>query len=183
MAFFVRKFERAKWESSVDAYIESGKNKNHIQGDTFSKCLFTTDNTLSVWYSETSNWDDMTDLLAVIFSSGDGPNRSDIIIIDENDLPGINITDEIGDAPVTAQHNKLHRNFSKINYESMGYVAEKIATIIMEDREKKEENRRYRRFSEKRVESIVKNAATQGIIDIEKACARDRWATRLQPTT
>ncbi|MBL0559284.1 hypothetical protein [Aeromonas hydrophila] len=183
MAFFIRKFDQAKWDSSVEAYIKSGKDKKCINGDTFSKCLFTTGNTLSVWHSETSNWDEITNLLAVIFSASDGPSRSDIIIINETDLAGIDITNEIGGAPVNIEYNKLHRNFSNINYESMGYVAERIATIIMEDCEKEESVRRYRRFSEKKVESIVKKAADIGIIDLEKARLKERWARRFEPTT
>ncbi|MFM4938147.1 hypothetical protein [Aeromonas enteropelogenes] len=183
MAFFVRKFERAKWDSSVQAYINAGNNKNYILGDTFSKCLFTSQNTLSVWYSETSNWDEMKDLLAIIFSSCDGPGRSDVIIINETDLSGIDITSEPGNAPVTKEYNNLHRNFSNINYELMGYVAEKITKIIIEDRDKDVNTRRFRRFSQKNVEDIVKDAANKGIIDIERACTRERWAARLRPTS
>ncbi|MFQ2627195.1 hypothetical protein ACK3Y1_09930 [Aeromonas caviae] len=180
MAYFVRKFERSKWDSSLQAFLNNGNNKNYIEGDTFSKCLFTSDNTLSVWYSETSKWEDMNDVLAIIFASGDGPGRSDIIIIDENELVDVIVTDESGGAPVTEQYNKLHRNFSKIDYKTMGYVAEKMATIILQDAQRKSDDKRVKRFSEKDVEKIVRKAAEQGIIDIPKACSKKRWASRLQ---
>ncbi|MCZ0750091.1 hypothetical protein [Aeromonas enteropelogenes] len=181
MAYFVRKFERAKWDNSLRAFTNNGYNKNYIEGDTFSKCLFTSDNTLSVWYSETSKWEDMNAILAIIFSSCDGPGRSDIIIIDEDDLVDVIVTDESGGAPVTDEYNKLHRNFSKIDYKTMGYVAEKMATIILQDPQREEDDKRVKRFSERDVENIVKDAAMKGIIDIPKACSKKRWASRLQP--
>lgn len=172
MSYLLRKIARPKWENSQ---VCPG-SLDDIQADAITSCLRTSGNTLSVWSSETNNWENIKvkETLAALFSTLDGPNRIDVMFLPESDLNEnkIKIVETIGMSPANESINDRHRDLSDLTYASIGVVASIILnTIIKNDGNTK-------RYNAKQVQAIVKEHYDQGKLDALQLS--DRWKKKLE---
>lgn len=162
MKYLVRKFSKAKWTLIPE---DTGDYRN-LQADVLSTCIKTSTNTLSVWGIESNNWDEITPVLAALFSSSDNPARTDIIILDKEVIEkqlGISLRQTDGITPAVDEVNKLHFNLIDIDLNKV----EAFASLMYEENIKLD-NPFIRRFREREVIEIVKSSIAAQKIDPDK---------------
>lgn len=171
MAYLVRKFNRPKWEpnSAIPNSI------NDLPADALTSCLRTSGNTLSVWEADEPVWGEFDDVLAALFSSLDGPSRSDIILLEKeaiNSVDGVELIHNEGVTPADPSTNRKHRDIAKLKHSSISA----LASIILNELEQKESSL-VKRYREKEVIDIVKRFLEEEKIDKDKLS--DRWLIKL----
>lgn len=190
MPFFLRKITRPKWEPNG----ELSENVNSLQADVVSECLKTKGNTLSVWFTETNDWngDQVKKILGALFSTMPGPDRADVLFIDEEKVKekGIGVEDTQGKSPALDDINDLHKDFSELNWALMQDVADLILNELKDVKIKEDQNKalkhkgvaqtvyvQAKRYSEKNVKNLVKEQLALGNIIPDKL--HERWKKHL----
>jgi hypothetical protein len=172
MSYLLRKIARQKWESSQ----ELAESLEALQADAITSCLRTSGNTLSVWSSETNDWDHIgvKETLAALFSTLDGPNRIDVMFLPESAVNDnmIKIVETIGESPANDDINGRHRDLSELTYSSIGAVASLILNTI------KEHENNTKRYNAKQVQALVKEHYEQGKLD--GLLLSERWKEKLE---
>ncbi len=130
------------------------------------------------------DWKVNSTLLATIFSNADGPNRSQILILDKDMLlaSNISIEENPGESAAIDEVNECHRDLSLLDYNAMGTIAGTLAHIISEYSSLPAKEARnyayYKQFTEKETKNIVENAIKEGKIDPYKIKS-ERWKEKL----
>ena len=173
MEYLLRKIAIAKWQPS-GLLIGS---VDELQADVFSACLKTQGNTLSVWLTENTDWESesVLDILAALFSTADGPSRTDVVFIKKDTISesGINILESKGASSAIDEINDRHLNLAGLNFSTMKDVASVILKILSEDSSKSF----IKRYNEKQVLAIVKRRVELKKINIDTLCSR--WKGKL----
>lgn len=172
MSAYIRKFSRGIWEKRG---LSEKSTLAEVPADVFSRCMFTDDNKLSLWKTESTDWVENEMLIAAIICGTDGPSRADLVILDEditNDIPGVEILNNKGETPAEAELNDKHCDLSNLNYASVGKVAEIIVKELINEKSNK-----VIRYNEKKVLGIVSRAVEAGFIKRENLS--DRWRAKM----
>ncbi|PKQ82982.1 hypothetical protein AOX56_00215 [Aeromonas sobria] len=125
----------------------------------------------------------MKPILASLFSSTDAPSKTDVIILEEDFFTnnGFTLIEKPGVTPANDNVNKLHRDIANLNYGSLGLCAEEIARgILIAEAEAEAEvpsDLRVKRFNEKMVIDIVKEAVSSGVVVVDKL--KEPWKIKL----
>jgi hypothetical protein len=182
MAFLVRKFNRAKWPGENELQLIED-----LSADALTSCLRTSGNTLSVWKTGSAVWGTFDDILAALFSTLDGPNRADVIVISQREvelIDGVELIDVKASTAASESINNKHSDISKLSFSSMAKVAKIILTeLANSDQETKflqtelrqekikpeelelSDKIKVKRYSRKKVISIVTAFVNDSLID------------------
>ncbi|MGL6263201.1 hypothetical protein ACSZMC_04565 [Aeromonas jandaei] len=127
MAFLIRKINYNKWLGCKSL------NKEKYHADAITACTRTSGNTLSVWRSEIGGLsvDANRDVITAIATIMNRLDIIDLVILKEEDFidNGIELEEIAGDSKIE-NLNDLHRDLANIDYEKLGFVAEKIVEAI-----------------------------------------------------
>jgi hypothetical protein len=160
MSVAVRKLTRKKW------YIEDNKlpdEVDNIPSDAITSCMRTSGNTLSVWLTDSKNWDDIREILAVLFCTSDRPSSTDVILLPFDDLrsiEGIEVVETKGESPATDEVNDRHRDIAGLDYFAVG----KVAKVMLENLHT-ENDAIIKKFTKSEVVKIVKETVEKEIIN------------------
>jgi hypothetical protein len=166
MSYLVRKITKSKWNINSEEYLKT-QNPQKIPFDAICLCLKSTQNKLSVWETDTDDWDSLNDVLAALFSSMDRPSKSDIIILDKSKLieKGLELESNLGESPAVPDINNMHRDLSALNFEKVHALVCEMAPIIYSNELNNNVSRvRLKRYNEKQVISIVRDALAENKI-------------------
>lgn len=123
MAYFLRKFSRAKWDFNVGIAPEL------FTADAITGCTRTTKNKLSIWLSETDNFNDVTvqKLIVALATTMNEPASIDLIWLDPAwfNEKGYLIEDNDGKTRYT-RVNCLHRDIANLNHTDLAEVGSHI---------------------------------------------------------
>ncbi|MFQ2329853.1 hypothetical protein ACK32Q_10190 [Aeromonas dhakensis] len=127
MAFLIRKINYKKWLGC------KALNKEKYHADAITACTRTSGNTLSVWRSEIGELSVNTnrEIITAIATIMNKLDLLDLVILKEEDFisNGIELEKTSGDSKIESL-NDLHRDLANIDYEKLGFVAEKIVEAI-----------------------------------------------------
>ncbi|MBE8607926.1 hypothetical protein [Vibrio sp. OPT10] len=119
----LRSFLCTKWTSNV------GKDLEQYCADSITKCTKTSGNTLSVWFSSTTNFDseEVRSLIVAFASSMERPDAVDFIWLDQQQLVQQGLTLESTDGITKYERIKdRHRDIAALDYQQLGIVGEHI---------------------------------------------------------
>jgi hypothetical protein len=147
----IRKIDKAKW-------ITENVVNEPPHADALTCCLKTKGNTLSVWYIE--NEEDLEEAILAIVSGQAHLETIDVVILDDDRIAECLIETEVteGDTPVI-DLKKQHRDLSKLDFWTLGMVAEHIIESVKNDK--------IRRFRTASLKNIIKAAIENKRLTIE----------------
>jgi len=165
MPFLVRKVERAKWAQN------DLSNGDPVSADAITNCMKTRDNSLSVWEIEES--EDLEKAVLAIASDGRHIDTMDFVILKLDDLENkrIEVSSEPASTPVS-EFNSNHRNILKLNYGSLGTVAELIA--------KEHICGSVHRFTHGRLVQMLASAAASGLLSVDDLRFSDKKKEKIR---
>lgn len=167
----LRKIARKKWLDNSEC------KKSEYSADSITGCIRTTHNTLSLWRSETTNFDDIhvKDLVSALATTTQRPDVIDVLWFSESELNelGLEISDSEGNTSYIAI-NEHHCDIVGMNYEKLGNLGEYLVRRVNQ-----KEN--VKRFSKKTVFALVQERVERGDIDIRSLS--DKWKTAIDPET
>lgn len=127
MAFLIRKINYNKWLACKDL----AKEKYHA--DAITVCTKTSGNTLSVWRAEAEGLESEANkpIITAIATIMNKLDLLDLVLLNEEDFikNGISLVENDGDSKIE-QLNNQHRDLAEIDYEKLGFVAEKIVEAL-----------------------------------------------------
>lgn len=130
MAYYLRKFSRAKWDYNV------GLAPEFFTADAITGCTRTTKNKLSIWLSETDNFNDATvqKLIVALATTMNEPASIDLIWLDPDwfDRKGYTIEKNTGKTRY-ARVNDLHRDIANLNHADLAEVGAHIIERLSVD--------------------------------------------------
>lgn len=132
MAYYIRKFSRAKWsllEPCDDNILEN------YRADTIANDIRTHGNTLSVWRVDTLSDEDIEPIKLVNSLLGDNISSIQLLCIPEELLENFCIDQEDGDT-IVEQYRSLHYNISNLSVKLLIDFARDIVLKIMKVEEK-----------------------------------------------
>ena len=123
MGLLLRKISPNKWKDNLD------KSPSNFSADAITGCTRTTSNTLSVWSSNTHDFNDETvkELIVGLALSMPQPAKIDLIWLDENELKGNGLNIESTEAnSIYISVNSRHKDIESLDHEKLGIVAKHI---------------------------------------------------------
>lgn len=125
MSFLLRKIAANKWQPNL------GRASNEHSADAITGCTRTSNNTLSVWHSDTKNFEDesVKDLIVALAISMPQPAKIDVLWLDENWLAekGLSVIQTPGHSCFSSV-NSLHKDIELLDHEKLGVVSEHIVS-------------------------------------------------------
>lgn len=172
MAFLIRKFSRAKWDSGKCPPCTA----KDLGADALTSCLRTYKNTLSVWATDSPKWGDFDSILAALFVSSDGPAKADVVLLDEKsikDIEGVDLVKTSAATPAKKEVNERHRDIANLTLSRMESVAEEVLKEL-----NKNANGNVKRYTQTAVLNLVYEEVVKGNIDTDKL--PERWVSSLE---
>lgn len=127
MAFLIRKINYNKWLSCKSL------QKSEYHADAITVCTKTSDNTLSVWRVEDGALSSEVNkpVITAIATIMNKLDPLDLVLLEEDAFlhNGIKITESKGESKLD-EINGMHRDLSEIDYDKLGFVAEKIVEAL-----------------------------------------------------
>lgn len=172
MPNLLRKINQNKWKTNIPL------TRQTYTADSITGCIRTSQNTLSLWKSTTTDFNDsdVEELVIALATTTDRPDPIDVIWFNRNELEekGFKLEDSEGKTPYEAINNR-HCDIINMNYEKLGDLAEYIIQKFTSD------DNNFKRFPKSTVLNLVKKKVQNGDIDIRKL--KDKWKTAIDPTT
>lgn len=154
MSVLVRKISLGKWREKE--YIDH----DEIAGDAVTQCLTTSDNTLSVWKSESENEEDVNKAVLAFASKCNKLETLNFVLLDEKYLLDNKVDIEQRDDKIPYKEQiRNHMVLFKITYNKLGIIARYILNEVKSDKE--------RRYARGRLKMMIKDAISSGKIRIE----------------
>ncbi len=129
MTFLLRKISPAKWQPNV------GKEFARHSADAITGCTRTKLNTLSVWQSETKDFNDESvhNLIVGLAIAMPQPAKIDLLWLEEDSLvgKGLKVTQTDPGSDYLAI-NPLHKDIEELDHEGLGVVSEHIVEQFVE---------------------------------------------------
>lgn len=176
MAFYVRKFARAKWnvlEKDSENIIEN------YNADTIANDMRTQGNTLSLWKVESLSEQDIEPVLVINSLLGDTISKIDLLFIPEEMMSEYSLVQEDGDT-VVLNYRHLHYNVVKLSVKTHILFAKNIVLKILADEEANKETQGQslliKRLAEKRQFEMIEKWIAQGDIDFTQLKERQQSA-------
>lgn len=183
MAKFIRKINKQGVWKKDGLSLDPDQILEQIPSDVFSRCMYSKDNTLSIWQVNGEDWPDYNDVIATIVSGSDGPNATDLVILDENILELIEIKQQDGETPATSQMNELHYDLINLTHFKIGLLAKYIGLKLAQDLKYQKERKNKPagwgviRITERKLVGIMQKALDNGCI--KKEALSVRWIEHL----
>lgn len=183
MGKFIRKLKNQAIWKKLGLPPEKDNILEFIPSDVFSECMESKQNKLSIWKVEGDDWDDYSDVIATIVCGADGPSKTDLVILEEETLTGIEKDKISGTTPACQQMNDMHYDVVNLTHFKVGQIANFIGLQLVKEqawedaKQPKPNGRKFRRFSEKEMVGIMSKALEKGIIKKEDLSAR--WQKKL----
>lgn len=147
MSYLLRKISFAKWEPNLRL------EPNNFSGDAITGCTRTSENTLSVWISDSKDFtaEAVEKLVVALATTMPSPDTVDLIWLDEAQLraQGVEIAEKEGDSKFEAV-NGMHRDLIAIDHRQLAVVGKHI---VEQYNANTDEN--YKRFSRAELISLV----------------------------
>lgn len=125
MTYLLRKVNPVKWQPNL------GLPRNEHSADAITNCTKTTNNTLSVWRSETKNFQDesVEKLMVALALSMDQPAKIDLLWLEEDALEAAGLKVTCTEANTCyIEVNPEHKDIENLNHEKLGLVSEHIVS-------------------------------------------------------
>jgi hypothetical protein len=123
MAYLLRKISHSKWECN------KGRTSDDISADAITGCTRTSNNTLSVWNSDSTNFQDelVEKIVVALATTMSEPATIDLVWLDSQwfDERGIDIAHTAGNTLYKSVNN-FHRDLSELNHRKLAEVGEHI---------------------------------------------------------
>lgn len=161
MAFYVRKFARAKWsvlEKDSENIIEN------YNADTIANDMRTHGNTLSLWRVESLSDQDIEPVLVINSLLGDTISRIHLIFIPEEMMGEYSLVQTDGDT-IVLNYRHLHYNVEKLSVKTHVLFAKNIILKILEDEKTRGQPLLIKRINEKKQCAMIEKWIAQGDID------------------
>lgn len=165
MAFYVRKFARAKW-----SVLEKGSEDiiENYNADTIANDMRTYGNTLSLWRVESLSDQDIEPVLVINSLLGDTISKIDLMFIPEEMMGEYSLMQEDGDT-VVLNYRHLHYNVVKLSVKTHILFAKNIILKILSDDKNNQKTPGQplliKRIAEKRQFEMIEKWIAQGDID------------------
>ena len=176
MAFYVRKFARAKWnvlEKDADNIIEN------YNADTIANDMRTQGNTLSLWKVESLSDYDIEPVLVINSLLGDTISKIDLMFIPEEMMDEYSLVQKDGDT-VVVRYRHLHYNVEKLSVKTHVLFAKNIVLKILADAEANKKAQRQsvliKRITEREQFEMIEKWIAQGDIDFTQLKERQKSA-------
>ncbi|EMR0415242.1 hypothetical protein [Klebsiella pneumoniae] len=131
MSYLLRKISISKWQPNLTLQPQ------HFTADAITGCTRTTKNTLSVWQSETLdfNSEDVEKLIVALATTMQTPDAIDLIWLEPDWLEkeGVKIIKTHGDSKFN-QVNHMHRDLSGIDHSLLAKVGQHIVQQYNKDK-------------------------------------------------
>ncbi|WP_133240964.1 hypothetical protein [Kushneria phyllosphaerae] len=168
MSVLLRKISFVKWEPNKERTVD------HFTADAITGCTRTSKNTLSVWKSETCDFDsdEAKSLIVAMASTMEKPDTIDLVWLEQTWLENnhIQIQETAGNSRYNAM-NHLHRDLYNLDHKALGIVGAHIVDRLKIDHFSK-------RFSKTKLIQIVAEWVYQKQrIDID--LFSDKWIEAL----
>ncbi|EOC2361161.1 hypothetical protein WB334_23045 [Escherichia coli] len=123
MTYLLRKISHSKWECN------KGRAPDNISADAITGCTRTSNNTLSVWVSDSIDFQDesVEKIIVALATTMSEPATIDLVWLDSQwfEDKGINISRTEGNT-LYKSVNHLHRDLSELNHRKLAEVGEHI---------------------------------------------------------
>ncbi|EGQ9716318.1 hypothetical protein FWP28_18805 [Vibrio alginolyticus] len=123
MTYLLRKINPNKWQPNL------GKVSARHSADAITGCTRTTSNTLSVWHSDTKDFNDesVQNLIVGLAITMPQPAKIDLLWLEEDSLvaKGLKVTHTDPGSDYVAI-NSLHKDIEELDHEGLGIVSEHI---------------------------------------------------------
>lgn len=176
MAFYVRKFARAKWnvlEKDSENIIEN------YNADTIANDMRTQGNTISLWRVESLSDQDIEPVLVINSLLGDTISKIDLLFIPEEMMGEYLLEQEDGDT-VVSKYQHLHYNVVKLSVKAHILFAKNIVLKILEDEKTNKETQGQacliKRIAEKKQFEMIEKWIAQGDIEFTQLKERQQSA-------
>ena len=176
MAFYVRKFARAKWnvlEKDSENIIEN------YNADTIANDMRTQGNTISLWKVKSLSDKDIEPVLVINSLLGDTISKIDLLFIPEEMLGEYLLEQEDGDT-VVSKYRHLHYNVVKRSVKTHILFAKNIVLKILEDEKTNKETQGQagliKRIAEKKQFEMIEKWIAQGDIEFTQLKERQQSA-------
>ncbi|QUJ67747.1 hypothetical protein KDD30_00775 [Photobacterium sp. GJ3] len=127
MSFLLRKISANKWEPNL------GKISSQHTADAITGCTRTSNNTLSVWHSNTKEFEDesVKKLIVALAVSMPQPAKIDVLWLEEDWLvqQGLNINSNLANT-CYRDVNPLHKDIEFLDHGKLGIVSEHIVNQL-----------------------------------------------------
>ncbi|ASF16513.1 hypothetical protein FJD32_000795 [Shewanella sp. LC6] len=134
MAYLLRKFSLSKWQNNLE------NNHENYEADAITGCTRTKGNTLSVWQSATTNFDDdeVKDLIVALAISMDEPATIDVLWLEENWLAesGLEIESKLANTKFS-RINDRHKDLVNLDHSKLGIMAHHIVNQAKDTNKRK----------------------------------------------
>lgn len=183
MAKFIRKINKQGVWKKDGLSLDPDKILQQIPSDVFSRCMDSKDNTLSIWEVNGDDWTDYSDIIATIVSGSDGPNATDLVILEDDIVEQIEFKQIDGDTPASLSMNKMHYDLINLTHFKIGLLAKYIGLKLAEDlqfqKDRKDKPKGWGvvRITERKLIEIMQRALDNGCI--EKHALSERWQKHL----
>ncbi|CAI1563816.1 Uncharacterised protein [Serratia marcescens] len=131
MSYLLRKISISKWQPNLNL------SPKDFSADAITGCTKTSENTLSVWKSETLDFrsEEVEKLIVALATTMQAPDTIDLIWLEEQALKddGINISETPGSSKFVDVNN-LHKDLVNINHERLAIVGMHIVNQYNKDR-------------------------------------------------
>ncbi|PNH96733.1 hypothetical protein [Vibrio diazotrophicus] len=129
MTYLLRKINPNKWQPNV------GKVSARHSADAITGCTRTTSNALSVWYSDTKDFNEesVKNLIVGLAITMPQPAKIDLLWLEEDSLvaKGLKVTQTDPGSDYVAI-NPLHKDIEELDHEGLGIVSEHIVNQFVD---------------------------------------------------
>ncbi len=183
MAYYVRKFARAKWsllEKETEDIIDNYK------ADTIANDMRTTGNTLSLWKVDSLSDTDIEPVIVINSLLGDTISKLDLIFIPEQLIENYTLEQKDGNT-VVANYSNLHYNVTQLTVGKHILFAKEIMLklIALENQSSKQPDYQplIRRYQEKKQLEMIEKWIQKGEIDFSQLKEKQQKAITDQRST
>lgn len=183
MAYYVRKFARAKW-----SLLEKGAEDiiDNYKADTIANDMRTTGNTLSLWKVDSLSDADIEPVIVINSLLGDTISKLDLVFIPEQYVSDY-ILEQVDGNTVVANYRNLHYNVTQLTVGKHIHFAEEIMLkiIALENQSAKQPNHQplIRRYQEKKQLEMIEKWIQMGEIDFSQLKEKQQKAIESQRVT
>lgn len=178
MAYYVRKFARAKWsllEKGTDDIIDNYK------ADTIANDMRTTGNTLSLWKVDSLSDTDIEPVVVINSLLGDTISKLDLMFIPEQLIENYTLEQEDGNT-VVVNYRNLHYNITQLTVGKHILFAKEIMLkiITLENQYSKQPGHQplIRRYQEKKQLEMIEKWIQMGEIDYSQLKEKQQKAIK-----
>ena len=180
MAYYVRKFARAKW-----SLLEKGAEDiiDNYKADTIANDMRTTGNTLSLWKVDSLSDTDIEPVIVINSLLGDTISKLDLMFIPEQYLESY-ILEQVDGNTVVANYCNLHYNVTQLTVGKHILFAKEIMLKIIAHENKNGTQPGHqpliRRYQEKKQLEMIEKWIKKGEIDFSQLKEKQQKALENQ---